>query len=62
MHLTWLFLFAGLGTGASASSCHPALCTVAEPKAAGQILSPISNVYQPSLLAFVTLVKLTELK
>lgn len=61
MHLTWLFLLTGLGTGASASTCHPALCTVAEPKAAGQIFSSISNVHQPSLLVFVTLIKLIEL-
>lgn len=57
MDVTWLSLSIKVGTGASASTCPSAMCTVAEPKAPGQMPSPISNAHHPPSLARVTLME-----
>lgn len=60
VHWTWLFVLTGLGT--FSPTFDSALCPVAEPKAAGPMLSLISSVHQPYLFALVALIKHTQSK
>lgn len=62
MHVTWLSLSIKVGTGAPASTCPSAMCTVAEPKAPGQMPSPISKAHHPPSLALVTLIAHAQFK